>query len=97
MGTGSYATTGPQYVNSSTFSSYSIDVEPVSGGVRGSSSVQPISPIGGGNQIEPFPISPGDGDVSPMPEPSTWVAAALSLGAVIYSQRRRLIRLIRSA
>ena len=35
--------------------------------------------------------------LSPVPEPSTWLAAALALGAVAYTQRRRLRGLVKIA
>jgi hypothetical protein len=95
MGTTSSATTAPNYSDSSTFSSYSVAIEPVSGGASGGNWTQPLPPVGGGDQIQPFPVSPGGDDVSPMPEPSTWFAATLLLGAVIYSQRRRLRCIVR--
>jgi hypothetical protein len=31
-----------------------------------------------------------DGEVVPVPEPSTWLGAALALGAIGFTQRRRL-------
>jgi autotransporter-associated beta strand protein len=35
----------------------------------------------------------GDGEVVPVPEPSTWIGAALALGAIGFTQRRRIHRL----
>ena len=32
------------------------------------------------------------GVMTPVPEPSTWAAAALALGAVVWTQRRRFAR-----
>lgn len=34
------------------------------------------------------------GEVVPVPEPSTWIAGALALGAVAFTQRRSLTRLL---
>jgi hypothetical protein len=35
-----------------------------------------------------------DGELGPVPEPSTWVAAALAFGYIGFTQRRRLRRLL---
>ena len=40
-------------------------------------------------QIAGATIQLADGEVVPVPEPSTWVAGALALAAVGYTQRRR--------
>jgi hypothetical protein len=89
MGT-SFTAAGTHYIDQSIFSLYSIDVQTFGGDIGRTSTPIPIPPTGGGDQIEPFPIAPGDGGVTPLPEPSTWIAAMLSLGALVYSQRRRL-------
>jgi hypothetical protein len=36
----------------------------------------------------------GDGEVVPVPEPSTWIAGALLFGAIGFSQRRRMRKLL---
>jgi len=36
-----------------------------------------------------------NGEVVPVPEPATWIGALLTLGAIGYSQRRRISRLIK--
>jgi fibronectin-binding autotransporter adhesin len=37
-----------------------------------------------------IPLDTGFWEVVPVPEPSTWIGAALALGAVVFAQRRRL-------
>ena len=35
-----------------------------------------------------------DGEVAPVPEPSTWIGGALAIAAVAFTQRRRLRNVI---